>query len=70
MAEQVMRKYADYAVAEQTAPLSDEVRHAAKRAIIDFFSALLPGGVVAPATMMGSSYRPELPPRPGRCMFN
>src|SRR4051812_11317826 len=48
----IMQKYADYAVAEQTAPLSDAVRHAAKRAIIDFFAALLPGGVIAPATMM------------------
>jgi 2-methylcitrate dehydratase PrpD len=52
MVEGVMDKFADYAVAAQTAPLSDAVRHAAKRAIIDWFSALLPGGVVAPATLL------------------
>ena len=52
MTKGVMKTFADYAVAEQTAPLSDAVRHAAKRAIIDWFSALLPGGVVAPATML------------------
>ncbi len=52
MTSAVMQKFAEYAVAEQTAPLSEGVRHAAKRAIVDFFSALLPGGVVAPATML------------------
>ena len=52
MTKGVMQTFADYAVAEQTSTLSDAVRHAAKRAIIDFFSALLPGGVVAPATML------------------
>ena len=52
MAEPVMRAFADYAVAEQTAPISEAVRHAAKRAIIDFFSVVLPGGRVAPATLL------------------
>ncbi|MBI3515472.1 MAG: MmgE/PrpD family protein, partial [Proteobacteria bacterium] len=48
----IMQKYADYAVAERTAPLSDAVRHAAKRAIIDFFSVVLPGGTVPPSTLL------------------
>ena len=56
----IMQKFADYAVAEQTAPLSDAVRHAAKRAIIDFFAALLPGGVVAPATMMIEAFDEQI----------
>jgi 2-methylcitrate dehydratase PrpD len=52
MADQVMRRFADYAVAEQTANLSDAVRHAAKRAVIDFFSVVLPGGRIPPATLL------------------
>jgi 2-methylcitrate dehydratase PrpD len=56
----IMKKYADYAVAEQTAPLSDAVRHAAKRAIVDWFAALLPGGVIAPATMMIEAFDEQI----------
>jgi 2-methylcitrate dehydratase PrpD len=52
MAQPVMRAFADYAVAERTAALPDAVRHAARRAIIDFFSVVLPGGAVAPATLL------------------
>jgi 2-methylcitrate dehydratase PrpD len=52
MTGSVMQEIADYAVAEQTAVLSDAVRHAAKRAIIDFFSVVLPGGTTPPATLL------------------
>jgi len=48
----VMKQFADYAVAERTAKLSDAVRHAAKRTVIDWFAALLPGGVIPPATLL------------------
>src|ERR1700722_14342200 len=51
-AAMVMKQFADYAVAERTATLSDAVRHAAKRTVIDWFAALLPGGVIAPATLL------------------
>src|SRR5579871_1814023 len=60
MTKGVMQTFADYAVAEQTSTLSDAVRHAAKRAIIDFFSALLPGGVVAPATMLIEAFDEQI----------
>ena len=50
--DMLMKTFADYAVAERSARLSDAVVHAAKRTVIDWFSALLPGGVVAPATML------------------
>jgi 2-methylcitrate dehydratase PrpD len=60
MTKGVMQTFADYAVAEQTSTVSDAVRHAAKRAIIDFFSALLPGGVVAPATMLIEAFDEQI----------
>ena len=43
---------AKYAVAERSNVLSPEVEHAAKRAIVDWFAALLPGGAIAPATSL------------------
>jgi 2-methylcitrate dehydratase PrpD len=43
---------ADYAVAQQTSRLSADVLHHAKRTVIDWFSATVPGGVVAPATLL------------------
>lgn len=48
----VMQQFAEYAVAERTAKLPDAVRHAAKRTVVDWFAALLPGGVIAPATLL------------------
>ncbi len=41
---------ADYAVAERTRDLPDEVFHHAKRAVIDWCAATAPGAVVMPAT--------------------
>jgi 2-methylcitrate dehydratase PrpD len=49
-----------YAAAEQTRPLSDEVRHHAKRALIDWFAALLPGAVLPPATMLLAALDDEI----------
>jgi 2-methylcitrate dehydratase PrpD len=43
---------ARWAVASQDAPLSDEVRHHAKRAIVDWFAAVVPGGVMPPAELL------------------
>src|SRR6185503_7206459 len=43
---------ANYAVNERSAPLRGDVLHAAKRTIIDWFAALLPGGGVPPATSL------------------
>jgi 2-methylcitrate dehydratase PrpD len=41
-----------YAADERTASLGPDVRHAAKRALIDFFAALLPGTALPPATLL------------------
>ncbi|MFQ6007283.1 MAG: MmgE/PrpD family protein [Woeseia sp.] len=41
---------ADYAVAERTRPLPDEIFHHAKRAVIDWCASTAPGSVLMPAT--------------------
>ena len=51
---------ADYAVHEQTSRLPDEVRHHAKRALIDWFAALLPGARLEPATRLFRALADEL----------
>lgn len=51
---------AAYAERELTAPLSDEVRHHARRALIDWFAALLPGALLAPATMLTEGLADEI----------
>jgi 2-methylcitrate dehydratase PrpD len=49
MIEQVL---AEYAVAERSSALPADVVHHAKRAVIDWFAALLPGAGEAPATSL------------------
>jgi 2-methylcitrate dehydratase PrpD len=51
---------ADYAVGEQTSRLPDEVRHHAKRALIDWFASLLPGARIEPATRLFRALADEL----------
>jgi 2-methylcitrate dehydratase PrpD len=51
---------ADYAAREQAAPLPDDVRHHAKRALIDWFAALLPGAVMPPATLLVEALEDEI----------
>jgi 2-methylcitrate dehydratase PrpD len=45
-------KFADYAVATRTVALPAEVIHAAKRCVIDWFAATIPGGILPPATLL------------------
>jgi 2-methylcitrate dehydratase PrpD len=56
----LLAKIADYAVREQTSRLSDEVVHHAKRAVIDWYASLLPGSIVAPATLLEQALAEEL----------
>jgi 2-methylcitrate dehydratase PrpD len=49
-----------WAEASRAAPLAPDVLHHAKRAVIDWHAALLPGAVVAPATMLESALKEEL----------
>ncbi len=55
----ILQELADYAVAERTAPLSAEVMHDAKRAVVDWFAALIPGGVIPPATLLTEALQQE-----------
>ena len=55
----VIDQLADYARQEATRDLPEAVQHHAKRAIIDWFSALFPGIGVAPG--------PQLMPPAGTC---
>ena len=51
---------AEYAVDERRATPSAAVTHHAKRAIIDWFAALLPGAVVAPTTSLVDALTDDL----------
>ncbi len=48
--------FADFVAAVQKMPLPDNVRHAAKRCVLDWFGATLPGGAEPPATLMLDAY--------------
>ena len=54
------QQLADYAIKEQTSKLSTEVIHHAKRAVIDWYAALLPGSLVAPATVLEQALTEDL----------
>src|SRR5687767_2253697 len=56
----LLEEIADYAVREQTSKLSDEVIHHAKRAVIDWYAALLPGSQVAPAVLLEQALAEDL----------
>ena len=54
----LMEQLADYAIREQTSKLPPQVIHHAKRAVIDWYAALLPGSVVNPAVLEHRSVPP------------
>ena len=56
----LIEQLADYAVKEQTSKLPDNVWHHAKRAVIDWYAALLPGSLVAPATVLEQALAEDL----------
>ncbi len=56
----LLEKLADYAIHEQTSRLPDEVWHHAKRCVIDWSAALLPGMECAPATVLMNALADEL----------
>lgn len=51
---------ADYAVREQTSRLPKDVIHHAKRAVIDWYAALLPGSRVTPAILLEQAFAEDL----------
>jgi 2-methylcitrate dehydratase PrpD len=54
------QQLADYAVKEQTSKLPANVLHHAKRAVIDWYAALLPGSILAPATVLEKACAEDL----------
>lgn len=60
MAGTVVEKLAEYGVAERDRALPAEVRHHAKRALIDWFASLLPGTEIDPAQAMIKGLADEL----------
>lgn len=53
-------KLADYAVTTRTVALPAEVIHAAKRCVIDWFAATIPGGILPPATLLQAVSQEDL----------
>jgi 2-methylcitrate dehydratase PrpD len=56
----VVERFAAFAEASRREPLAPEVLHHAKRAVIDWYAALLPGAVVPPATALERAFAEEL----------
>ena len=56
----VVEQFAAWAQAYRSVPIAPEVLHHAKRAVIDWYAALLPGAVVAPAVLLEKSLAEEL----------
>jgi 2-methylcitrate dehydratase PrpD len=56
----LLQTIADYAIKEQASKLPAKVLHHAKRAVIDWYAALLPGSVVTPATLLERALAEDL----------
>jgi len=56
----VVERFAAFAEASRREPIAPEVLHHAKRAVIDWYAALLPGAAVPPATMLERAFAEEL----------
>lgn len=56
----VVERFADWAQEYRKGPLRAEVLHHAKRAVIDWYAALLPGAIVSPAVLLEKCLSEEL----------
>ena len=56
----VCEKFGQFGAGLQAAPLSPEVMHHAKRAVVDWAGALVSGAVCAPATLMEQALAEDL----------
>ncbi|HET9664647.1 MAG TPA: MmgE/PrpD family protein [Burkholderiales bacterium] len=56
----LLEQIAEYAIREQASTLPSSVVHHAKRAVIDWYAALLPGSVVTPATLLEQALAEDL----------
>ena len=57
----LVERFADWAVGFRDTPLSKDVLHHARRAVIDWHAALHPGMVVAPVTLLQKAFAGESP---------
>ena len=57
---QVTERFAAWAEQYRASPMRPEVVHHAKRAVIDWYAAVLPGAVVPPATFLEAALKEEL----------
>ena len=58
--------FAEFAQAYAAKPMSGEVTHHAKRAVIDWHGAALAGSVIAPATLLETAYSDDIGRGPAR----
>ncbi|MDP1952742.1 MAG: MmgE/PrpD family protein, partial [Betaproteobacteria bacterium] len=56
----VVERFAEFAQAFRAQPIPAEVLHHAKRAVIDWYAALLPGALAAPATLLEKALAADL----------
>ena len=56
----IQDRFADYVASLHGAALSLEVIRAARRVVLDWFAAVLPGGTMAPATLLTQALAEEL----------
>jgi 2-methylcitrate dehydratase PrpD len=56
----IVQHFAQFAVAYRKQAMTPAVTHHAKRAVIDWYAALLPGAVLAPATLLERALSEEL----------
>jgi len=57
----VVERFAAWAEAWRSQPIPDPVRHHARRALIDWYAALIPGEAVPPATMLKKAFAQDDP---------
>ncbi len=56
----VVEQFARFAQDLAVAPLAPDVAHHAKRVLVDWYAALLPGSIAPPATMLEKAYAEDL----------
>src|SRR5207247_5354191 len=56
----VAEKFAEFGASLHSRPLSPEVIHHAKRAVVDWYAALVPGSVTSPATLLETALHEDL----------
>ena len=56
----IAQRFADYAAGVRQAKLPAEVLHAARRCLVDWFAATVPGGIEPPATLLVEAFAEEI----------